>query len=739
MLAFSTLALLRFRCLCCIIFALASWCVAAAQPAPIGVGYRVFFHDKGPDTPTFTQGNAANALATPLRAGTPLYEQTRALHTARAIARRRKVLPEERLLTVQDAPLYKPYLDSLQALGARVVARVRWQNYVSVDCDAATAARLAQASFVRAVQSTSRKLLPASWAESRNADASTLIRNIAAVKSPAFAQAARILANTFASGLASSSTAFEYGASLRQLTSVNVPPVHALGITGKGIRTGFMDSGFRWRDHDALRGARVIGEWDAFYNDSLTTNKPADSSTQDEHGTWVFSCVAGMDDGVLVGVAPNAEFALAKTEYLKFERHIEEDHFAAAMEWLEASGIDITNASLGYSQIFDAPDEQYFSDDMDGRTPIASRAVNAAAARGVLHCNSAGNDGPNILTLNVPADADGSFAVASARADSNFVASRSSSRGPRADGIIKPDIAAQGEDIVVAGTTSRTAYRSVRGTSFSSPLVAGAATLMLSAFPELTPAQVRFLLATTASQATRPDIALGFGTANLLGAMLRYGMIVAPELASYPVYRALRVVASVQSSQPAVTVRLLVRFAGTTQFRSFPMQSNGKNLFVADLDETLFAGRPAQCYVLADDGRAQRRVPVAGYPNMLTAQDPEPLATLTPTQSFIPRGLSIDNLPLSFPTPDIVEGVRPSPVSRSQGQATLMMFTPEAGPLQLTVVSALGQTMYDSSVPVTTGLSNITFPVGLLSSGMYVVQASYDGARRAFPFVVTGE
>ena len=73
-----------------------------------------------------------------------------------------------------------------------------------------------------------------------------------------------------------------------------------------------------------------------------------------------------------------------------------------------------------------------------------------------------------------------------------------SSRGPTADGRIKPDICAPGYRVTAprAGTESR--YTVMSGTSMASPYVAGAAALLLAADPYMTAEEVKAVLYGTA-------------------------------------------------------------------------------------------------------------------------------------------------------------------------------------------------------------------------------------------------
>jgi subtilisin family serine protease len=98
-----------------------------------------------------------------------------------------------------------------------------------------------------------------------------------------------------------------------------------------------------------------------------------------------------------------------------------------------------------------------------------------------------------------------------------------SSVGPTVDGRIKPDVAAQGVRILAAGSGSPRSYVFVNGTSFSCPLTAGVAALLLQAYPGATAGQVRSALRASASQAAAPDNLLGFGIVSAPGALAALG------------------------------------------------------------------------------------------------------------------------------------------------------------------------------------------------------------------------
>ena len=142
---------------------------------------------------------------------------------------------------------------------------------------------------------------------------------------------------------------FDYGPSFGQLQLSDIPAVHSKGITGEGVLLGLLDTGFNWKNHESLQDATVVAEYDFIFKDKSTANDSLDNPEQHNHGTLVFSIVGGFREGSLIGSAFGSDFILAKTEDIRSEKHIEEDNYAAALEWMESYGVDITSSSLGYS------------------------------------------------------------------------------------------------------------------------------------------------------------------------------------------------------------------------------------------------------------------------------------------------------------------------------------------------------------------------------------------------------
>ena len=259
-----------------------------------------------------------------------------------------------------------------------------------------------------------------------------------------------------------------------------------IAILDTGIDTGHVD----------LDGGKVLA-WKDIINDQPD---PYDESQCGYHGTHVSSIAAGEGQGnsAFTGVAPGA--ALVGVKVLGFQPappgpsacEGTTSQVNAGIQWVidnkDTYNIRILNMSLSA--------ENGCSDGTDSQ----SQLVNTAVAAGLVAVVSAGNAGPATCTISSPGAARDAITVA-AMADvgqSGFSLASFSSRGPTADGRIKPDIAAAGVFIMAASGGTTNGYTNKSGTSMSSPLTAGAAALMLHANSALTPAQVKSTVTDTA-------------------------------------------------------------------------------------------------------------------------------------------------------------------------------------------------------------------------------------------------
>jgi hypothetical protein len=314
--------------------------------------------------------------------------------------------------------------------------------------------------------------------------------------------------------------ALDYGLSVFQLEQINVPAMHALGYTGQGVTLAIMDTGYR-KTHQALAPhfaeGRVLAEYDFVYDDNSTGIDPGDRGDDHFHGTATWSAAAGYADGELYGPAYKANFILCRTEDNRSETPAEEDHWVAALEFADSVGTDVISTSLSY-MTYDNPGDSYTSEDLDGQTTIISIAASTCDGLGIVMVNSVGNTGSQGAgAIGPPADAFDILAVGSV--DNNGNIASSSSRGPTYDGRIKPEVCARGIRTRCANPYTDIGYADYNGTSFSTPLVAGAACLVIEAHPDWTPHQVREALKASASNAATPNNTYGWGVIDTYAAI----------------------------------------------------------------------------------------------------------------------------------------------------------------------------------------------------------------------------
>ena len=147
-------------------------------------------------------------------------------------------------------------------------------------------------------------------------------------------------------------------------------------------------------------------------------------------------------------------------------------------------------------------------------TPIMEmpRMYSMAASRGILLLNSAGNEGDETWKkIGFPADARDILAVGAVRMDSTNTAF--SSLGYSADGRVKPDAMAMGEDAAVFSTRGTTT--TANGTSFSCPILCGAVTCLWQAHRDKTPLQIIDAVHRAGSYADAPNEVFGYGIPDL--------------------------------------------------------------------------------------------------------------------------------------------------------------------------------------------------------------------------------
>ena len=424
----------------------------------------VFFTDKGDSERTSLQ----SALAEARRSLRP-----------RSLQRRAKVRGESNLVDYEDLPLSLAYMDQVRALVPRIRTVCRWLNAVSVEISPDQLGTLAALGFVAGLDVVRGF---------RRNEGDNLL-------SPE-------------EGPTVTSRSPIYGPSLAQLSQIGIPALHHRGLSGRGVLVALLDVGFH-KSHEIFRLANLVAEWDFVFGDGDVQQNPSDPNDySDAHGTATWSLLGGFKYGQLIGPAFGADFLLAKTEDERSETPIEEDYWAAGIEWAESFGADVVSSSLGYT-------DWYQFKDMDGKTAVTTKAANRATSLGVVVVNAAGNERGNAWG-HIIAPADGFDVIAVGAVDASGKVASFSSPGPTFDGRIKPEVCAQGVNDWIAQNRKDGSdfYTSGAGTSYATPLVAGTAALLLEAHPDWTEKQVRAALMSTGGNAASPNNDYGWGIVN---------------------------------------------------------------------------------------------------------------------------------------------------------------------------------------------------------------------------------
>jgi serine protease AprX len=398
-------------------------------------------------------------------------------------------------LSETDLPVNPDYLNSLKLKGAEIFYTSKWLNTVIAYIDNENALNTIRTlDFVK---------------EIRNSRVIDTKKNHQPFKR--FFQQEKY-EKVSIGGIKGTTVGFNYGPSANQAQMLKVDQLHNQGYTGNGMVIAVIDAGFNSADvmavFDSLYdNSRILGT-----RDFVQPGNNVYSTGLSVHGTMVLSTMGGNLPGQIIGTAPHASYYLFRTEDATAEYLMEEYYWVQAAEYADSLGVDIFNTSLGYTR-FDNPDEDHTYQDMNGdNTPITIGA-DMAAQKGILVINSAGNEGANPWHyISAPADGDSVMAVGAVDENGNYA--YFSSVGPTFDGRVKPDVAAQGYNAIVASVPSGIAVAS--GTSFSSPIMTGAAACLWQANPTYSNMDIINAIKQSSSQTSNPNNSLGWGIPDFL-------------------------------------------------------------------------------------------------------------------------------------------------------------------------------------------------------------------------------
>jgi len=244
------------------------------------------------------------------------------------------------------------------------------------------------------------------------------------------------------------------------LRSYFTPP-----LTGTGLTVAVLDSGIR-KTHQTLKGKVV---YEANFTDSPTTDDVFG------HGTQVAFVVAGgMPGGEKAGVSPGA--VLFNIKVMNDEGiGTDEDIVLGIDEVCELAQRARMNGLYPTDDMYPNVINLSFGaeDDGDPDNPVRVACRQASIEYGLDVVAAAGNYGPKMTTITIPACDPEVIAVGTILTLGELEIWERSSRGPTAEGNTKPDFVVWGTDIEMASEDADDEYVTKSGTSFSAPMLAG--------------------------------------------------------------------------------------------------------------------------------------------------------------------------------------------------------------------------------------------------------------------------
>lgn len=284
--------------------------------------------------------------------------------------------------------------------------------------------------------------------------------------------------------------------------------------TGKNITAAILDTGIY--PHPDFAG-RIAAFKDFVHDDP----KPYDDAG---HGTHVAGCLAGdgwISEGRYKGIAPSCRLMAGKVLDKDGEGNIQNmlDGIRWVLDNKEQYAVRILNISIGF--------ENQVS------TQKITKLVNAIEEvwkAGILVIVAAGNKGPAARSISPLGMGNHVLTVGCHDMDYHqpgmVLCETYSGRGPSTSAMKKPDIVAPGTNIISTsfrcvrkGRGFEHAYEVKSGTSFATPLVAGAAALLWEKEPGLTQEDIKQRLCYSAVDLNEPWNKQGWGMLNVKRAL----------------------------------------------------------------------------------------------------------------------------------------------------------------------------------------------------------------------------
>lgn len=281
-------------------------------------------------------------------------------------------------------------------------------------------------------------------------------------------------------------------------------------INGSGITVAVLDTGVE--RHPDIAG-RILG-----FKDFV--NKKMFLYDDNGHGTHVCGIICGngaLSGGRYRGIAPGAGLVVCKV--LDEKGNGSTEHMVEALQWVlqnkEKYNIRVLNISVGIGELKQKEKEQTLCKKMEEVWDSGITVVCAAGNKGPGSDTISSVGGSNkVITVGCH---DGRYCLDHPRKCSDY-----SGRGVANSPLRKPDIVAPGTDIVSCnGLYQRhhgrkvPAYIKKSGTSMATPIVAGAAALTFSKYPETSNEEFKQKLTLTATDLGEAWNVQGWGMVNV--------------------------------------------------------------------------------------------------------------------------------------------------------------------------------------------------------------------------------
>ncbi|CAH0345156.1 S8 family serine peptidase [Bacillus sp. CECT 9360] len=271
-----------------------------------------------------------------------------------------------------------------------------------------------------------------------------------------------------------------------QLSMLNINKAQSLAGTRK-VKVAVIDGGVD-KNHPELKNKLIS---------SYNVLNPVNPGLPDAHGTHVAGIIAAEKNNGIGGYGINANAEILSIDVFGRAYTTNDYTIVQAIDEAINKGAKVINMSIGSL----------------GSSPMLEEAIQRAVAKKITIVAAAGNEASDIRSY--PASYEGVISVGSVNKQKNL--SFYSSFGPTVD------IVAPGEEIYSSlyDYEKKSTFQNMSGTSMASPVVAGAASLLLAKHPGLTPVQVEYILETTANNLgiSGYDTKFGSGLVNPVAAL----------------------------------------------------------------------------------------------------------------------------------------------------------------------------------------------------------------------------